>query len=115
MRQVLVDTARAKAAEKRGAGMEIALAELPEFASEPDRSMLAIDDALGRLEKTDPLKGQLIEMRFFGGMTAEESAAALAIPVHTVRRQLRLAQAWLRQQIASTSERALSGQATLRC
>jgi len=100
MRQVLVDTARARAAEKRSAGQEIALAELPDWVPPPNRVLLEMDDALQRLEKTDPRKGQLIEMRYFGGMTAEESATALSIPVHVVRRELRMAQAWLRKEMA---------------
>jgi len=100
MRQVLVDTARARTAAKRGDGQELTVAEVPDCAKEPARSVLAMEDALQDLEKADPLKGQLIEMRFFGGMTAEESAAALSIPVHVIRRELRLAQAWLRQQLA---------------
>jgi RNA polymerase sigma factor (TIGR02999 family) len=100
MRQVLVDTARARSSEKRGNGQEVALAELPELGSQQNRLLLAMDDALQRLEATDPLKGQLIDMRYFGGMTAEESSMALSIPVHTVRRELRLAQAWLRKEMA---------------
>ena len=54
-----------------------------------------MDDALRRLEREDPLKGQLIEMRYFGGMTAEESSLAVKKPIHVVRRELRLAQAQL--------------------
>jgi RNA polymerase sigma-70 factor (ECF subfamily) len=100
MRQVLVDTARARTAEKRLAAQEIALADIPDWGPQPDRSVLAMDDALQRLEKEDPLKGQLIEMRYFGGMTAEESSAAVGKPVHIVRRELRLAQAWLRKEMA---------------
>ena len=100
MRQVLVDTARAKAAEKRGAACEVAVADLPDWIPQPDRPLLEMEDALQRLEKIDPLKGQLIEMRFFGGMTAEESAAALSMSVHIVRRELRLAHAWLRREMA---------------
>jgi len=100
MRQVLVDTARSRAAEKRGPGREVALAEGPDWRVKSSQSLLALDEALQRLEKTDPLKGQLIEMRYFGGMTAEEASAAVAKPVHTVRRELRLAQAWLRQEMA---------------
>jgi DNA-directed RNA polymerase specialized sigma24 family protein len=61
---------------------------------------------LQRLEKADPLKGQLIEMRYFGGMTAEESSTALSKPVHTVRRELRLAQAWLRKEMAGATSGA---------
>jgi DNA-directed RNA polymerase specialized sigma24 family protein len=104
MRQVLVDSARSRAAEKRGAAKEIALAELPERGWEPNRSLLAIHGALQQLEKEDPLKGQLIEMRYFGGMTAEESSVALSLPVHKVRRELRLAKAWLRKEIASEDQ-----------
>ncbi len=100
MRQVLVDTARAKAAEKRSAAQEVALADVPDWGPRPERSLLALEDALQWLEKTDPQKGQLIEMRYFGGMTAEESSTALSMPVHTVRRELRLAQAWLRMEMA---------------
>jgi DNA-directed RNA polymerase specialized sigma24 family protein len=65
-----------------------------------------MEDALRGLEKTDPLKVQLIEMRFFAGMTAEESSTALSIPVHTVRRELRLACAWLRKEMANVAEAA---------
>jgi RNA polymerase sigma-70 factor, ECF subfamily len=101
MRQVLVDTARARSAAKRAAAQEVPLADMPDLGPKPDRSLLAIDDALQRLEKSDPLKGQLIEMRYFAGMTAEESSMALSKPVHTVRRELRLAQAWLRKEMAA--------------
>ncbi len=100
MRQVLVDTARAKAADKRAAAQEVALGDIPDRGPQPDRSLLALDEALQWLEKADPQKGRLIEMRYFGGMTAEESSLALSIPVHKVRRDLRLAQAWLRREMA---------------
>ena len=101
MRQVLVDTARAKAAEKRGTAREVAVADLPDWIPQADRILLAMEDALQQLENADPLKAQLIEMRFFGGMTAEESSTALSMPVHAVRRELRLAQAWLRQEMSA--------------
>jgi len=94
MRQILVDLARARSREKRSAE-EVPMAEIPELGRKPDESILAMDDALERLARTDPLKVQLIEMRYFAGMTAEESATALSIPLNDVRRELRLAQAWL--------------------
>src|SRR5215510_14153801 len=100
MRQILVDMARARMAEKRS-GTEIPLTEISELGGQADHSLLLIGDALERLEKSDPLKVQLIEMRYFGGMTAEESAEALSLSVHVVRRELRLAQAWLRKEIAA--------------
>jgi RNA polymerase sigma factor (TIGR02999 family) len=101
MRQILVDTARARAAEKRGAAKEVALAVLPDWGpAPPNRQLLAMDDALRLLEKTDPAKSQLIEMKYFGGMTAHEISVAVSMPVHIVRRELRLAQAWLRKEMA---------------
>jgi len=104
MRQILVDTARARSAVKRGVGQVVAMRDLPDWAPPADRSVLAMEDALRGLEKTDPLKVRLIEMRFFAGMTAEESSSALEIPVHTVRRELRLARAWLRKEMAGLAE-----------
>jgi RNA polymerase sigma factor (TIGR02999 family) len=110
MRQVLVDTARARMTEKRGGQQEMALTELPDWGPPPDRSLLAMDEALQQLEKADPLKGQLIEMRYFGGLTAEESSIALSKPVHIVRRELRLAEAWLRREMTgkNAKEKTLS-------
>ena len=95
MRQVLVDMARARSRQKRSAMDEVPFAELPELGRKPDEFILLMNEALDRLARTDPLKVQLLEMRFFGGMTAEETSAALSIPVDEVRRQIRLAQAWL--------------------
>jgi RNA polymerase sigma-70 factor, ECF subfamily len=108
MRQVLVDTARASGAEKRGAALEVAPGELPEFAPQPNRPLLAMEDVLRMLEETDSLKGQLIEMRYFGGMTAEECSIALSMPVHIVRRELRMAQAWLRKEMAEGTSKTAS-------
>jgi RNA polymerase sigma factor (TIGR02999 family) len=95
MRQVLVDLARARSRAKRGAAQELPLADLTDIGHNPDESILVMDDALDRLARVDPLKVQLIEMRYFAGMTAEECAAALSISIHVARRELRLAQAWL--------------------
>ena len=99
MRQVLVDTARFRNAAKRDVRKNVDLEELDELANTPDRSLLAMNNALEELEKRDPLKARIIEMRYFGGLTAEESSAALSKPVHIVRRELRLAQAWLRREM----------------
>ena len=100
MRQILVDAARARSAEKRSSAAEVALTDIPDLGRQPDGALLAMDEALERLARTDPLKVQLIEMRYFGGMTAEESAGELSMSVHVVRRELRLAQAWLRKEMA---------------
>jgi RNA polymerase sigma-70 factor (ECF subfamily) len=99
MRQVLVDLARARSRGKRSAVDEVPFVECADLEHGSTESILVMDETLNRLARTDPLKVQLLEMRFFGGMTAEESAAALSIPVQEVRRELRLAQAWLRREM----------------
>ena len=103
MRQILVDYARARHAKKRGAAVEVAVDEVPEIGARQDPSLLVLEDALRQLERTDLQKARLIEMRYFGGMTAEECSEALSIPAHKVRRELRLAQAWLRREMTENS------------
>jgi RNA polymerase sigma factor (TIGR02999 family) len=100
MRQILVEMARSRAAEKRNAAGEVQLTGVSDVGRGPDDSLLAVDEALDRLARMDPLKAQLIEMRFFSGMTAEESATVLSLSVHSVRRHLRLAQAWLQKEMS---------------
>lgn len=105
MRQLLVDLARTRLAQKRGNDCTIALACLDCWdmsqASQPqtDQQLLALNDALDRLETEHPRKAQLIEMRYFGGMTAEESALALQMSVPAVRSELRYAEAWLKREL----------------
>ena len=77
----------------------VPLTDVPEPGHQPDESLLLMEDALQRLARLDPVKVQLIDMRFFGGMTAEESATVLGMSVHLVRRELRLAQAWLHKEM----------------
>jgi RNA polymerase sigma-70 factor, ECF subfamily len=100
MRQILIDHARAHNADKRGGG-EIAdsFDEKKHSAGDPAPSVIAVDDALRDLENRDPRKAKLIEMRFFGGLTAEESAVVLGLPVEKVRAELRVAQAWLQHEL----------------
>jgi len=100
MRQILIDHARTRDAEKRGGGAaKVSLASVDVAPADRPPLILAVDDALTQLTRTDPVKGQLIEMRFFGGLTAEESAEVLNIPVTDVRRHLRVAQAWLQREL----------------
>lgn len=100
MRQVLIDHARTRDAEKRGGGqINCALEDWMDPAVERPAAIIAVDDALKTLEETEPLKARLIEMRFFGGLTAEESAGLLELPVEKVRSELRVAQAWLRREL----------------
>jgi RNA polymerase sigma factor (TIGR02999 family) len=101
MRQILVEMARARDTGKRGAPEEPLRTDHPDKGWQSDRSLLALDDALTRLASEDELKARLIEMHYFGGMTAEESSEALSLSVHMIRRHLRLAQAWLRKELAS--------------
>ncbi len=100
MRQILIDHARARHAVKRG-GMQpiLRLNEALDAKVEASPEVIAVDDALQELERHDAQKAKLVEMRFFGGLTAEESAEVLQLPVSTVRRELRLAQAWLQREL----------------
>lgn len=105
MRQILIDHARASNAEKRGGKVARAsFYEVTEIAPERPSAMIAIDDALRDLERIDALKAQLVEMRFFGGMTAEDCAEVLKITAAQVRRQLRLGRAWLQRALDRTGE-----------
>ena len=99
MRQILVDHARARSAAKRGSNMTVALEPNHDYAPERDRVLISLDDALKALVAGDERKARLVEMRFFGGMTAEEIADCERIPVRVVRRELRDAQIQLRREI----------------
>jgi RNA polymerase sigma factor (TIGR02999 family) len=104
MRQILIDHARIRNAEKRGGGEAPApLDDAMDRALERPAAILALDEALRSLEQSDPGKANLIEMRYFGGLTAEESADFLHLPVDKVRSELRVAQAWLRRELAGDS------------
>ena len=100
MRQILIDHARTKYAQKRGGRQEkLSLDEAQGACMEKPAIMVQIDDALNELAHQDPRKARLVEMRFFGGLTAEESAVVLDLPVNAVRRELRVAQAWLQREL----------------
>jgi len=104
MRQILIDHARTRNAEKRGGRVfRVPFDEAANVAAEPPSVLIAVDDALTELAKKDPVKAQLIEMRFFGGMTAEESAEVIRIPVAEARRHLRVGQAWLQRELDRTA------------
>lgn len=100
MRQIIVDYARSKNAQKRGSGMaNLELKEEILSLNQDATQVLAIHEALEKLAKEDGRKAELIEMRFFAGMTAEECAEATGITAAQVYRELRLAQAWLHQEL----------------
>ena len=90
-------------AAKRGSGeAPFSIEESGDIPVDRPSTLIAIDDALKELARRDAMKAQLIEMRFFGGMTAEESAEATGLVVSDVRKQLRVAQAWLRCELDRT-------------
>jgi RNA polymerase sigma factor (TIGR02999 family) len=95
MRQVLVDHARTRLAQKRGSGLNVPLTR--DIAGPQQGGLLEIDAALEKLQREDPRLVTLIEMRFFAGMTAEETAAVRSESVHVIRHDLRYAQARLRR------------------
>jgi len=100
MRRILVDAARAKGYLKRGGGdIKVSLDEAVLAGATPFQDFAALDDALNALESLDPRKCQVIEMRFFGGLSIEETAGALNVSVGTVKRDWRLAKAWLAREL----------------
>ena len=105
MRHILVDHARAKFSGKRGGGVEkVALDEAVSAAASRPAQLIALDDALKDLEKFDPRKCQIIELRFFGGMSLEETAEVTGISSATVSREQRMAEAWLQRQMLVQSD-----------
>ena len=97
MRNLLTDHARARRAAKRGGGAEV-LGLVEEAAWMPDDDLdavTALDDALRRLETLDARQSRILEQRYFGGLSLEETAAALGVSLATVKRELRSARAWL--------------------
>jgi RNA polymerase sigma factor (TIGR02999 family) len=109
MRQILVDRARSRNADKRHGGTRVLLEDV-EIVLTGKRAALvvALDDALLALDRQDPEKAKILELRYFGGLTAEESAESLGVPVHKVNRQMRLAQAWLRREMEMSPPNAES-------
>ena len=101
MRRILVDAARARGYQKRGGGAEtVSLDEALLVSGEPRQDLVALDDALNALAAFDLRKSQVVEMRFFGGLRVEETAAALHVSADTVMRDWRLAKAWLVRELS---------------
>ena len=106
MRRIVVEAARRKNRAKHGGGrqrVEIELADLPTRL--PPEDLLALDEALGRLEQVDPVKARLVTLRYFSGMTIEQAAAALNISRVTAHRYWTFARAWLHQQMTGEEPR----------
>jgi RNA polymerase sigma factor (TIGR02999 family) len=103
MRRVLVDHARGRNAQKRGSGATLVtvsdLDDLPRRAAE-DIDLVVLDDALSRLTALDSRQGQIVELRFFGGLSVEETAAVVGVSERTIKREWQTSRAWLRREIA---------------
>jgi RNA polymerase sigma factor (TIGR02999 family) len=100
MRQILVEHARTRAAGKRGGSKQkFSLDEVLTFSDSQADDLVALDDALVALAKFDERKVRIIELRYFGGLSLDETAGALGLSVTTIGHELRLARAWLRREI----------------
>jgi RNA polymerase sigma factor (TIGR02999 family) len=99
MRQVLVDYARRRRANKRGADCTIRLEDDIAAAQSEDVDVLVLDNALSQLAERDPQQSRIVELRFFAGLTIEETAALLGVSSATVKRDWSMAKAWLSRQI----------------
>jgi len=111
MRRILVDAARSRAAVKRGGQADrvehsaaINLDQLPDRASVMSAEVCALDEALDMLAQIDPRRAQVIELRFFGGLTVEETAQVLQTSPQTVMREWKLARAWLARELSQSSK-----------
>ena len=101
MRRILVSHARARQAAKRGgAEQRVTFTEELSAAPEPDLNLLALDEALNKLEALDPQKGRVVELRFFSGLSVPETAEVMGVSPRTVDRQWQTAKAWLYREIA---------------
>lgn len=102
MRRVLVDVARARLAEKRGGGAErVTLDEGLLLSDGNSGQVIAVDDALHQLARVDPRKAQVVELRFFGGLTVDESAEVLGVSPDTIMRDWKMAKVWLLRELSA--------------
>lgn len=100
MRRLLVDHAKARLREKRGGGLKVSLNEALVSSPEPDMDVIALDQALQRLSDFDERKCKVVELHYFGGLTYDETAEALGLSQATVHRELKVAKAWLYQEMS---------------
>ena len=101
MRRILVDSARARGNDKRGGGVpKVSLDEGLLVTKQPGQDLVALDDALQALEAVHPRKSQVVELRFFGGLSIEETGEALHVSPDTVKRDWRFAKLWLLRELS---------------
>jgi RNA polymerase sigma factor (TIGR02999 family) len=107
MRRILVDFARSRSYQKRGGGaQQLGLDEECLATQERGRNVLALDDALTALAEVDPCKSKVVELRFFGGLSLEETAEVLKVCPDTVLRDWRMAKAWLGRELGAEKDHA---------
>ena len=100
MRRILVDYARKHHCAKRGSGVKPVSLDQSLVVSSPSTDLVAVDDALRAFAEVDARKAQVVELRFFGGLTEDEAAAVLKVSPETVRRDWKLAKAWLLRELS---------------
>jgi RNA polymerase sigma-70 factor, ECF subfamily len=101
MRRILIDIARSRGYQKRGGGVgPLSLDEAPTVSIEPDKNLVALDDALKELAAVDSRKSKVVELRFFGGLSIKETSEVLKVSVETVVRDWRLAKIWLLRELS---------------
>ena len=98
MRQVLIDYSRGKSASKRSSTITVHVIDQSNPALDTDQYLI-VDQALTKLEQLDPRQAEIVELRFFGGLSVEETAAALDLSEKTVKREWAMARAWLRGEL----------------
>lgn len=109
MRHILVDHARASRAERRGGdAQQVGLEDIIEIPHAPHKDVLALNDALNNLAKVDGRKSKVVELRYFGGLSVEETAEVLKVSADTVMRDWRLAKAWLLRELSGESSHELA-------
>ncbi len=102
MRRILVDFARSRGYRKRGGGARpVSLDQAPAVSSQPPKDIVAVDNALNALAQVDVRKAEVVELRFFGGLTAQETAEVLKVSEETVLRDWKLAKAWLLRELSA--------------
>ena len=110
MRRILVDTARARGALKRGGkAVHLSLDDEPGVTQAPDVDVLALDDALAALAEMDARKSQVVELRYFGGLSVDETAEALEVSPETVMRDWKMAKLWLFRQLKASEPQEPAG------
>ncbi|HEV8593206.1 MAG TPA: sigma-70 family RNA polymerase sigma factor [Pyrinomonadaceae bacterium] len=99
MRRILLDNARSRTAKKRGEGGKVALDDISETPVEVDQRLIELDIALNELAEFDPTQAKIIELRYFGGLTIEETAEVMKTSPATVKREWTIARAWLYEKV----------------